>query len=68
MSRKELFHEVWRAADIMRRDDGTNGINEYIEQLSWMFFLKVFEDLEKRFETSAKLEDKKYSKTIPEKI
>ena len=64
MSRKELFNEVWRAADIMRRDDGTNGINEYIEQLSWMFFLKVFEDLEKRFENNKILKDEKYSRII----
>jgi len=65
MSRKELFNKLWRAADIMRRDDGTNGINEYIEQISWMFFLKVFEDLEKRFELNAKLDGEKYERIIP---
>jgi len=59
--------DLWRAANIMRRDDGTGGINEYIEQISWMFFLKVFEDLEKRFQSRAKLEDKKYQRIIPEK-
>jgi len=64
MNRKEIFNKLWHAADIMRRDDGTNGINEYIEQISWMFFLKVFEDLEKRFESSAQLEGKKYSRII----
>jgi len=67
MSRKDLFNDIWKAADIMRRDDGTNGINEYIEQISWMFFLKVFEDLEKRFEAEHKLKSKKYSRIIPEK-
>ena len=64
ITRGDLKSECWRAADIMRRDDGTNGINEYIEQISWMFFLKVFEDLEKRFETSAELENKKYERII----
>jgi type I restriction enzyme M protein len=67
MNRKELYNEAWRASDIMRRDDGTNGINEYIEQISWMFFLKVFEDLEKRFDATATLDGKKYSRVIPEK-
>jgi hypothetical protein len=34
MSRKDLANDIWHVADIMRRDDGTNGINEYIEQIS----------------------------------
>jgi len=68
MSRKELFNKLWRAADIMRRDDGTNGINEYIEQISWMFFLKVLEDIEKRFEYNANLNGKKYERIIPKKF
>ncbi len=67
MSRKDLANDVWRAADIMRRDDGTNGINEYIEQISWMFFLKVFEDLENRFEAEHALQGKKYDRIIPKK-
>ncbi len=58
MSRKDLFLKLWKASNILRRDDGTNGINEYIEQISWMFFLKVFEDIEKRFENESILEEK----------
>ncbi|MGQ9469786.1 MAG: type I restriction-modification system subunit M, partial [Nitrososphaerales archaeon] len=54
MNRKDLANNIWRACDIMRRDDGTTGILEYIEQLSWMIFLKVFEDVEKRFEDEAR--------------
>jgi len=67
MSRTELKTKLWHAADIMRRDDGTNGINEYIEQISWMFFLKVFDDLEKRFADEAILHGKKYERIISEK-
>ena len=66
-TRADLKSEVWRAANIMRSDDGTNGVIEYIEQISWMFFLKVFEDLEERFETNYKLKNKKYSRIIPKK-
>jgi type I restriction enzyme M protein len=65
MSRKVLANDVSRIADIMRRDDGTNGVNEYIEQISWMFFLKVFEDLERRFEAEHQLSGEKYATLIP---
>ena len=65
MSRIELKRDIWEAAHIMRRDDGTNGINDYIEQISWMVFLKVFEDLENRFAAEHKLEGKKYNRIIP---
>lgn len=68
MNRKEIFNQLWNAANIMRRDDGTNGIHEYIEQISWMFFLKVFADLEERFETSAKLKNINYERIIPKKF
>jgi type I restriction enzyme M protein len=58
MNRKDLANKIWNACDIMRRDDGTTGILEYTEQLSWMIFLKVFEDIEKRFEDEAKFAGK----------
>jgi type I restriction enzyme M protein len=68
MSMKNLAAEIWRAADIMRRDDGTNGISEYIEQISWLFFLKVFEDLEDRFEAEHALSGVEYERIIPHKF
>lgn len=54
MNRKNLANDVWNACNIMRRDGGTSGVLEYMEQLSWLIFLKVFEDVEKRFEDEAK--------------
>ena len=54
MNRKDLANDIWNACDIMRRDGGTSGVLEYMEQLSWMIFLKVFEDVEARFEDEAK--------------
>lgn len=68
MSREDLANDIWRAADIMRRDDGTNGISEYIEQISWMFFLKVFEDLENRFEGEHILVGDNYERIIPTEL
>ncbi len=60
MNRKDLANKIWSACDIMRRDDGTTGILEYMEQLSWLVFLKVFEDVEKRSEDKAQFEGKSY--------
>ena len=33
--------DIKRACDILRMDDGV-GAGNYIEQLSWLLFLKVF--------------------------
>jgi len=37
--------DIKRACDILRMDDGV-GANNYIEQLSWLLFLKVLENIE----------------------
>ncbi|MEM0215449.1 MAG: N-6 DNA methylase [Archaeoglobaceae archaeon] len=68
MNRKDLANKIWHACDIMRRDDGTTGVLEYMEQLSWMIFLKVFEDLEKRFEDEYKFEGRNYEAIIEPKF
>ena len=36
--------------DIMRKDAGTYGDAQRLEQLGWMFFLKIFDDREKELE------------------
>ena len=64
MNRKDLANKIWNACDIMRRDDGTTGVLQYMEQLSWMIFLKVFEDVEKRFEDEAKFANREYRPVI----
>ncbi len=42
----ELDSQFWRACDILRRDDNTQSLLDYVEQISWLLFLKSFEDLE----------------------
>jgi len=37
--------------DIMRKDAGTYGDAQRLEQLGWMFFLKIFDDREQEIET-----------------
>jgi len=36
--------------DIIRKDAGTYGDAQRLEQLGWMFFLKIFDDREKEIE------------------
>jgi type I restriction enzyme M protein len=64
MSREALANDIWRACDIMRRDDGTTGIMEYMEQLSWLLFLKAFEAIEDRYEAEAALAGRPYQRII----
>lgn len=48
--------------DIMRKDVGVDGDAQRIGQLTWLIFLKIFEDREKEFE----LIDDDYKSPIPE--
>jgi type I restriction enzyme M protein len=50
--------------DIMRKDAGTYGDAQRLEQLGWMFFLKIFDDREKELEL---LRDS-YRSPLPESL
>jgi type I restriction enzyme M protein len=50
--------------DIMRKDAGVDGDAQRISQLSWMLFLKIFDDKEKEYE----LLRKGYRSPIPERL
>jgi type I restriction enzyme M protein len=50
--------------DIMRKDAGTYGDAQRLEQLGWMFFLKIFDDREQEFEM---LQDN-YRSPLPEAL
>ena len=47
--------------DIMRKDAGTYGDSQRLEQLGWMFFLKIFDDREKELELPAESECRLFS-------
>lgn len=68
MDRRELANSIWHACDIMRRDDGTTGVLEYMEQLSWLIFLKIFEDIEKRLEVETLADDREYQPIIEQRF
>ena len=70
MSKKEslIGSEIKSICDIMRRDDGTNATVDYMEQLSWLLFLKIFEDVENQQEELAILEGEEYKPIIDKKF
>ena len=60
--------EIKSACDILRTDDGTSGVLDYMEQLSWLLFLKIFESIEQELEDISELNNEKYVKIIDEKF
>ena len=56
--------EINRITDILRRDDGISWAMQYTEQISWILFLKFFDDYEKAQELEASLNGKTYTKLI----
>lgn len=50
--------------DIMRKDDGVDGDAQRLGQLTWMLFLKVFDQREEEWED----DDKKYKSPLPKRM
>jgi len=60
-----MFEQIFKNADdILWKDAGCGSELDYVEQTSWILFLKYLDDLEKEKETSAKLAGKKYTSII----
>lgn len=45
---ESLRSDMWRACDILRRDNNVGGILQYTEHLAWLLFLKFLDVEEKR--------------------
>jgi type I restriction enzyme M protein len=61
-----LSSTVKSIQDIMRKDDGVDGDAQRLGQLTWMLFLKVFDQREEEWEDDAKEAGKTYKSPIPE--
>ena len=59
---------VKRIQNILRQDAGVNGDAQRIEQMTWMFFLKVYDTQEETWEYKAYREGKTYVSIIPEEL
>ena len=55
---------IKRIQNIMRQDAGINGDAQRIEQMTWMFFLKVYDTQEETWE----YKDENYKSIIPEDL
>src|SRR3989344_2186945 len=53
--------------DILRKDAGASSELDYVEQTSWILFLKYLDDLEIDKQTEAELAGKKYKNIIDQK-
>lgn len=57
---------VKRLQNIMRQDAGINGDAQRIEQMTWMFFLKVYDTQEETWGYMASKEHKSFVSITPE--
>ena len=63
--RAEMFEQIFKNIDdILRKDAGCSSELDYIEQTSWILFLKYLDDLEKEKTTEAELVNKNHISTI----
>ncbi|MCB1953847.1 MAG: type I restriction-modification system subunit M N-terminal domain-containing protein, partial [Rhodocyclaceae bacterium] len=51
--------------DIMRKDDGVDGDAQRIGQLTWMLFLKIFDQCEETWEDDAQDRGEVYRSPLP---
>ena len=59
-----LSNTIKAIQDIMRKDDGVDGDAQRLGQLTWMLFLKVFDQREEEWED----DDAKYRSPLPERF
>ncbi len=64
-----MFEQTFKNIDdILHKDAGCGSELDYVEQTSWVLFLKYLDDLEKDKQTAAELAGKPYSKIIAEEL
>ena len=63
-TRESLANDIWRACDILRRDDNCGGVMEYVEHLAWLLFLRFLDAQEEVWETEAALEGRSYRRIL----
>jgi len=60
-----MFEQIFKNVDdVLWKDAGCSSELDYIEQTSWILFLKYIDDLEKEKHTSAQLTGKTYVSII----
>lgn len=59
-----IIGKLWSACNTMMSDAGTTGALQYIQQFSWLLFLKVYEEIENNKKKEAEFEGKQYQDNI----
>ncbi len=67
MSREILNTQFWKACKILRQDDNTNSLLDYVEQISWLLFLKCFEEFEEKRRAEAEFGGREYQTVLAAK-
>ena len=61
----KMYDQIYkRIDDNLWKDSGCGSELDYVEQSSWILFLKYLDDLEKSREDAAELDGRKYSPII----
>jgi len=61
----DMFEQIFKNVDdILWKDSGCGSELDYVQQTSWILFLKYLDDLEKEKEVSAELSGKPYERII----
>jgi type I restriction enzyme M protein len=55
-----LRSDMWRACDLLRRDNNVGGIMQYTEHLAWLLFLRFLDEEDKRRADEAALRGDTY--------
>jgi type I restriction enzyme M protein len=64
-----MFEQTFKNIDdILHKDSGCGSELDYVEQTSWVLFLKYLDDLEKDKRTAAELTGKEYKAIIEPKF
>ena len=64
-ARKNMFETTFRNLDdTLRKDAGCSSELDYIEQTSWVLFLKYLDDFEADREAAAKLNGERYQRIL----
>jgi type I restriction enzyme M protein len=63
-----MFESAFRSIDnSLRTDSGCSSVLDYIEQTSWLLFLKYLDDYEQELASQAVLEGRAYSPLMDER-
>lgn len=63
-TRESLANDIWRACDILRRDNNCGGVMEYVEHLAWLLFLRFLDAQEEIWAQEAELNGQTYTRIL----